>query len=127
MSLVFLVAEAEAWELAGVAPALEDGPKVEDGPCHRKWSGGGPLGSFGPRKWSGGGPMGSFGRWPLAASAAFLEGTGLDGSGGFQLAAVGCRGGPSKCIPVVGVVSAKTAGWRLGGGATVGARAGGGV
>ena len=48
-------------------------------------------------------------------------------------------GGPSKCIPVVGVVvggnesggrvgmSAKTAGWRLGGGATVGARAGGGV
>ena len=65
-----------------MAPALEDGSKVEDGPCHRKWSGGGPMGSFG-------------------RSAAFLERTGLGGSGGFQLAAlpgfgpaaVGCRGG----------------------------------
>ena len=62
-----------------MAPALEDGPKVEDGPCHRKWSGGGFMGSFGHRKWCGGGPMGSFGRWALPASAAFLEGTGLGG------------------------------------------------
>ena len=83
-------------------------PALQDGPCPRKWSGGGPMGSFGHRKcsgggwagsfgrrkWSGGGPMGSFG-----PSAALLERTGLGGSGGFHLgvgfirAAVGSRGG----------------------------------
>ena len=224
-------------------------PALADGPCHRKWSGGGPMGSFGHRKcsgggwagsfgrrkWSGGGPMGSFGPWTglvvhlalgfirggvvgvvarlvksmppgggsggvlgpgggvSGTSSVAVGGHGVSGvvcgvSGGLVGMAGGCTVGgrlggylslggacwAGAAVSVVGALlgsspawtsrtavlgglellalvlgpkevwwvpvvvggnesggrmgmSAKTAGWRLGGGATVGARAGGGV
>ena len=40
VSLVLTGREEQAGVAAGGGPALEDGSKLEDGPCHRKWSGG---------------------------------------------------------------------------------------